>query len=97
MNVARLCMNGKFSFPVRRNLIFNYRFCDTNFSNRDTYRFLGQRYIGSNSPRPNLQSFNTTKNYVVAVGIVVLGFSFAAVPLYRIFCQVWFVFNDSYN
>jgi hypothetical protein len=30
----------------------------------------------------------TTFNYMVAFGILTIGFTYASVPLYRIFCQV---------
>lgn len=39
---------------------------------------------GSGSRRNN----PSTVYYVVALGVLVAGFSYAAVPLYRLFCQV---------
>lgn len=37
-----------------------------------------------------IEKKKTVRNYAVAIGILTLGVSFAAVPLYRIFCQVGF-------
>lgn len=47
--------------------------------------------------KPNLTSFQetqkkkikTTLYYVIATGVVVVGLSYAAVPLYRMFCQAY--------
>lgn len=39
------------------------------------------------SPRRRYQ-ISSVRNYVVAGGLVVFGASYAAVPLYRMFCQV---------
>ena len=48
----------------------------------------GQSRNFSNSRNPYQQRNRTTAIYTVAIVIVVLGVSYAAVPLYRIFCQV---------
>lgn len=42
----------------------------------------------SGSPKSKLKS---TVYYVAALGVLTVGLSYAAVPLYRIFCQVFFV------
>lgn len=34
------------------------------------------------------KSTQSTLNYVIALGVLTVGLSYAAVPLYRIFCQV---------
>lgn len=36
------------------------------------------------------KSARSTLNYVIAVGVMTVGLSYAAVPLYRIFCQVYY-------
>ena len=48
----------------------------------------GQSRNSSNSRNHYQQKNRTTAIYTVAIVIVVLGVSYAAVPLYRIFCQV---------
>lgn len=45
----------------------------------------------SNSMNRHQQRNRTTAVYTVALVIVVLGASYAAVPLYRIFCQVGYI------
>lgn len=40
---------------------------------------------GAHEQKKNIRS---TLNYVVALGVMTVGLSYAAVPLYRIFCQV---------
>lgn len=59
--------------------------------------FSNHRYVIENpnirwysSPRdvPGSQRNKSTLYYVVALGVLVGGFSYAAVPLYRLFCQV---------
>lgn len=34
------------------------------------------------------EKIRSTLNYMIALGIMTVGLSYAAVPLYRIFCQV---------
>lgn len=36
----------------------------------------------------NKKDVRSTLNYVIALGVLTVGLSYAAVPLYRIFCQV---------
>lgn len=40
------------------------------------------------SSKPMSQGTKSTLYYIAAVGVLALGLSYAAVPLYRIFCQV---------
>lgn len=42
-------------------------------------------YRGAHDQRKKIRS---TLNYMIAVGVMTVGLSYAAVPLYRIFCQV---------
>ena len=42
----------------------------------------------SSSEDPLKKRIRTTLNYVAATGILALGLTYAAVPLYRVFCQV---------
>lgn len=37
------------------------------------------------------RKIRSTLNYMVALGVMTVGLSYAAVPLYRIFCQVSFL------
>ena len=53
-----------------------------------TFKCRGQSRNFSNSRNHYQQKNRTTAIYTVAIVIVVLGVSYAAVPLYRIFCQV---------
>lgn len=34
------------------------------------------------------KKIRSTMNYMIAIGVMTVGLSYAAVPLYRIFCQV---------
>lgn len=52
-----------------------------------TRRFAGTR-VGSNSSSAFNERNRTTAIYVIALAITVVGFSYLAVPLYRLFCQV---------
>lgn len=40
---------------------------------------------GAHEQKKNIRS---TLNYMIALGVMTVGLSYAAVPLYRIFCQV---------
>jgi hypothetical protein len=42
-------------------------------------------FRGAHEQKRNIRS---TLNYMVALGVMTVGLSYAAVPLYRIFCQV---------
>ncbi|GAU87765.1 hypothetical protein RvY_00566 [Ramazzottius varieornatus] len=42
----------------------------------------------STATRSHKYNTQTTVNYLIAIGILLLGMSYAAVPLYRVFCQV---------
>ena len=57
--------------------------------NRSSRSFVTGR-INLNKQLPNGGRRNnpSTVYYVVALGVLVTGFSYAAVPLYRLFCQV---------
>ena len=52
-----------------------------------TRRFTGTR-VSSNSSSAFNERNRTTAIYVIALAITVMGFSYLAVPLYRLFCQV---------
>lgn len=43
---------------------------------------------GSRSLHDQKKNVRSTLNYMVALGVMTVGLSYAAVPLYRIFCQV---------
>jgi len=70
------------------------------FINKDVHRvnsfvrsFCTSRYRNSNkSGYQGGEKNRSTVYYVVALGVLVGGLSYAAVPLYRIFCQVEFNF-----
>lgn len=75
MIIIRLCNSLKTSFrnPLSYNLVFN-------------------RYKSGNSQQ-NLSAdrklkLRSTLYYVTAAGVLAVGLSYAAVPLYRMFCQV---------
>ena len=53
------------------------RFCTTSLSFNENKRYF------SNSSRKK-----STLYYILSIGVLVVGLSYAAVPLYRIFCQV---------
>ena len=53
----------------------------------ETRRFAGTRVDYKRSSAFNARN-RTTAIYVIAVAITVVGFSYLAVPLYRLFCQV---------
>jgi len=52
----------------------------------ETRRFAGTG-VGSNSSSTFNERNRTTAIYVIALAITVMGFSYLAVPLYRLFCQ----------
>lgn len=56
----------------------------------ETRRFAGTR-VGFNSSSAFTERNRTTAIYVIALAITVVGFSYLAVPLYRLFCQVSYV------
>lgn len=56
----------------------------------ETRRFAGTR-VGFNSSSAFNERNRTTAIYVIALAITVVGFSYLAVPLYRLFCQVSYV------
>lgn len=39
------------------------------------------------------KQIRSTLNYMIALGVMTVGLSYAAVPLYRIFCQVCIIYN----
>lgn len=43
------------------------------------------------------KKIKSTLNYVTAVGVLALGLTYAAVPLYRIFCQVHLYIISKFN
>ena len=59
----------------------------TSFPYMVIFRSYSQRSTHKNQS-PWQQSNKTTVTYMIAIAIVVVGLSYAAVPLYRIFCQV---------
>jgi len=76
--------------------------CSNNI--KTNYRLLGNKRIPLSQQINRLQSNkNTNENtkqsrnirstlyYVTAAGVLVAGFSYAAVPMYRMFCQVKFL------
>lgn len=72
---------GRFQHGFYRSLVFSKRIhCWGQFSRNF-----------SNSRNRYQQRNRTTAIYTVALVVVVLGASYAAVPLYRIFCQVRYV------
>lgn len=71
--------------PAQHNSIFSSPLSITTFQNN---RFISS---SSNSQHPNTSQFTnanrTTLKYIVAIATFVVGLSYAAVPLYRVFCQ----------
>ena len=70
---------------------------------RDTLRILPtsgvfndgrERFVGTSTDYNSSSTFHernkTTAIYVIALAVAVMGFSYLAVPLYRLFCQVLF-------
>lgn len=57
----------------------------------ETWRFAGT-HVGSSAFNARNR---TTAIYVIALAITVMGFSYLAVPLYRLFCQVSYAIIDS--
>lgn len=57
----------------------------------ETRRFAGT-HVGSSAFNARNR---TTAIYVIALAITVMGFSYLAVPLYRLFCQVSYAIIDS--
>ncbi|KAG5895344.1 hypothetical protein JTB14_003141 [Gonioctena quinquepunctata] len=55
--------------------------------NRNPYRNSGQNTKSTNEARS--KSIRSTLYYVTAAGVVTVGLSYAAVPLYRMFCQAY--------
>ena len=79
--------------PARQPLI-QYQYQSTCFTNlsssqlRTSY-FLWSPYLFKSFSSHQRQSANQrTVTYMIAVAIMVVGLSYTAVPLYRLFCQV---------
>lgn len=53
-----------------------------------------QQVLRSYSNKQNDRSYRnrSTVYYITGVGVLAVGLSYAAVPLYRLFCQVWALF-----
>lgn len=73
-----LCNNLK----ICQNAVVTLRLSKNNFyTNRSVWR---QKFGHDATKTKNLRS---TLYYITAAGVVVVGLSYAAVPLYRLFCQ----------
>lgn len=46
------------------------------------------QYVLSRNVHDQKGRIRSTLNYMIAMGVMTVGLSYAAVPLYRIFCQV---------
>jgi len=58
-------------------------------------RFVGTR-VGLNSTSASNMRNKTTAIYTIAVAVAIVGLSYLAVPLYRLYCQVseWFIMGQ---
>jgi hypothetical protein len=69
------------------------------FTNKDVHKvswfvrsFTNSRYRNNKTGYQGGEKNRSTVYYVVALGVLVGGMSYAAVPLYRLFCQVKLIF-----
>lgn len=70
-----------------KNVCFvKYRLCNfhTNY-----YKTMYQKINNSTTIKARKRRIRSTLYYVTAAGIMTVGLSYAAVPLYRIFCQAY--------
>lgn len=82
-------LNIKTLTPARQPLTKST--CSTNLSSSQlrTNCFIWSPYLFKSFSSHQRQSANQhTVTYMIAVAIMVVGLSYAAVPLYRLFCQV---------
>ena len=68
---------------------------DSSLVHNETRRFVGARAGYKSSLAFNTRN-STTAIYVIALVITVVGLSYLAVPLYRLFCQVSYVIINNY-
>ena len=68
---------------------------DSSLVHYETRRFVGTRVGYKSSLAFNTRN-STTAIYVIALVITVVGLSYLAVPLYRLFCQVSYVIISNY-
>ena len=68
---------------------------DSSLVHYETRRFVGTRAGYKSSLAFNTRN-STTAIYVIALVITVVGLSYLAVPLYRLFCQVSYVIISNY-
>lgn len=66
--------------------LFNKRFVRTNKLWKELMSW--RQFSNGNSKEETRKRAQSTMNYVIAGGVTTLAMSYAAVPLYRIFCQV---------
>lgn len=64
------------------------KYCKNRFFHSTKSQFKNN---GHSDPFKNDKGRFTTVNYVAALGVITVGMSYAAVPLYRIFCQVNYI------
>lgn len=83
MFVNRLCRGGAFTLirALRLNSLNRPHSNLVSFNKSSVVRCV---HTGGRNPR----RITSTLYYLAAVGVLVVGGSYAAVPLYRIFCQV---------
>lgn len=84
-----------FKLNVLHNTLMNCGTPKTNswgpgFSKKCVLENANIRWYSSPRDVPGSQRNKSTVYYVIALGVLVGGFSYAAVPLYRLFCQVKF-------
>ena len=85
-NVVRYLQTGP--IMLERLCLFNKRHIMKRDSLFRSFHSSNSRYSVSSGPQ-RARSNKSTVYYVVALGVLTVGFSYAAVPLYRLFCQVW--------
>lgn len=75
-----VCMNRSFIDVLKHNV------------SRNSALLFAPKYAAPNvyfaRGTHNRKNARSTMNYMIALGVMTVGLSYAAVPLYRIFCQV---------
>ena len=90
--------NYRFSFRKLQILISqttDFHFVSSHFVSQTTVSLFyngRKRFVGTSTDYNSSSTFHernkTTAIYVIALAVEVMGFSYLAVPLYRLFCQV---------
>lgn len=76
-----VCMNRCYINTLRNNVVINSSILAPK-------RPIQPSLFISRGTHDQKHKIKSTLNYMIAVGVMTVGLSYAAVPLYRIFCQV---------